>query len=52
MMEKSLRSTNKEITWIMEENLKKNRLIKMDKAWVEAWSMKLKERKGGQNANC
>jgi len=33
-MEKWLASTDKDVRWIMRENLKKNRLIKMDQAWV------------------
>jgi len=33
-MEKWLTSTDKDIRWIMRENLKKNRLIRMDAAWV------------------
>jgi hypothetical protein len=35
MMEKWLVSQNKDILWMMRENLKKNRLIKMDAAWVQ-----------------
>jgi hypothetical protein len=35
MMEKWLVSQDKDILWIMRENLKKNRLIKMDAAWVQ-----------------
>jgi hypothetical protein len=35
-MERWLFSTDKDVRRIMKENLKKNRLIKMDKAWVEA----------------
>ncbi|MFN8421260.1 MAG: hypothetical protein U0528_18755 [Anaerolineae bacterium] len=35
-MEKWLASDNKDIRWIMRENLKKNRLLKMDAAWVES----------------
>jgi hypothetical protein len=33
-MEKWVQSKDKNIAWIMKENLKKNRLIKMDKDWV------------------
>ena len=33
--ESYLSSNNKHIRWILQENLKKNRLIKMDKDWVE-----------------
>jgi hypothetical protein len=35
-MERWLASTDKDVRWIMKENLKKKRLIKMDSAWVEA----------------
>ncbi len=34
LMEKWLQSNDKNIVWIMRENLKKNRLLKMDKNWV------------------
>ena len=35
-MEKWLDSQNKDIHWMIRENLKKNRLIKMDADWVKA----------------
>jgi hypothetical protein len=34
LIEKWLRSEDKNVVWIMKENLKKNRLTKMDKKWV------------------
>jgi hypothetical protein len=34
LMEKWLRSEDRNVVWIMKENLKKNRLAKMDKPWV------------------
>ena len=34
-MEKWLTSQNPDVRWIMKENLKKNRLIKMDPQWVK-----------------
>lgn len=34
MMEMWLNSPNTDIHWIMKENLKKNRLLKMDASWV------------------
>ena len=40
-MEKWLASRNANIRWMMKENLKKNRLIKMDAAWVETCNTKL-----------
>jgi exonuclease VII small subunit len=36
VMEKWLDSQDKDILWIMKENLKKNRLIKMDADWVKS----------------
>jgi hypothetical protein len=36
LMEKWLQSENKDILWIMKENLKKNRLVTMDAKWVKA----------------
>jgi hypothetical protein len=35
-MEKWFVSDDKDVRWIMKENLRKNRLIRMDAAWVEA----------------
>jgi hypothetical protein len=29
-----MRSKDKNVVWVMKENLKKNRLLKMDKEWV------------------
>jgi hypothetical protein len=37
LMEKWLTLPDKDIQWIMRENLKKNRLLKMDGAWVNRW---------------
>jgi hypothetical protein len=42
MLEKWLNSPDKDILWMMIENLKKNRLIKMDANWVKACNTKLK----------
>lgn len=41
LMEKWMRSEDKNIVWIMKENLKKNRLMKMDKEWVLKQTRKL-----------
>lgn len=41
MMEKWLAMEDKDIRWIMKENLKKNRLAKMDAGWVEACKARL-----------
>ncbi|MBN2117466.1 MAG: HEAT repeat domain-containing protein [Anaerolineales bacterium] len=41
IFEKWLNSPNKDIRWMMKENLKKNRLIKMDPGWVKACNRKL-----------
>jgi hypothetical protein len=35
-MEKWIRSRDRDILWVMKNNLKKNRLARMDSAWVEA----------------
>ncbi len=37
LMEKWLASPDKDIAWIMRENLKKNRLVRMDAEWVARW---------------
>lgn len=41
ILEKWLNSTDNDIRWMMKENLKKNRLIKMDADWVRACNMNL-----------
>ena len=41
MMERWLYSEDKDIRWMMKENLKKNRLVKMDEAWVQKCMKKL-----------
>lgn len=38
LMKKWLASADKDIIWIMRENLKKDRLKRMDSAWVERWN--------------
>jgi exonuclease VII small subunit len=43
MMEKWLDSQDQDIRWIIKENLKKNRLTKMDADWVKACNMKLEQ---------
>jgi hypothetical protein len=43
MMEKWLNSQNKDIRWMMKENLKKNRLTKMDANWVKACNLRLEQ---------
>ncbi len=37
LMEKWLLMQDKDVLWIMKENLKKNRLKRMDAQWVERW---------------
>jgi hypothetical protein len=39
-MEKWLGTTNKNIQWIMQENLKKNRLARIDPEWVKKWQIR------------
>jgi hypothetical protein len=36
LMQKWLKHADPDIRWIMKENLKKNRLVKMDRVWVKA----------------
>jgi len=36
LMEKWLASNDKDVRWIMNENLKKARLIRMDAEWVNS----------------
>ena len=40
-IEKWLASTDKDIYWMMKENLKKNRLVRMDPDWVRVCTQKL-----------
>ena len=40
-MEHWLSSPNKDVRWIMKENLKKKRLERMDKDWVSSWKSKI-----------
>jgi len=40
-MEEWLKSQNPDVRWIMKENLKKNRLLKMDAGWVKACNARL-----------
>lgn len=42
-MEKWIKSEDKHIRWAMKNNLKKNRLIKMDSEWVEAQVLALSQ---------
>lgn len=41
LLEKWLNSQDKDIGWIVKENLKKNRLVKMDVGWVQACNQRL-----------
>ncbi len=41
LMEKWLSSDDQDVQWIMRENLKKNRLAKMDAKWVARWTRRL-----------
>jgi hypothetical protein len=36
-MEKWLVNPDKDVQWIMQENLKKNRLVRMNTEWVQRW---------------
>ena len=41
LMERWLKSDDKDVQWVMRENLKKKRLQVMDAAWVEKWTARL-----------
>jgi hypothetical protein len=43
LMEKWLASPDPDIRWIMRENLKKHRLVKLDGAWTAGWLNRLAE---------
>lgn len=42
MMEKWLGSDDKDVIWIMKENLRNKRLMRMDSMWVEGWKARLR----------
>jgi len=44
LMGKWFANKDKDIRWIMKENLKKNRLLKMDMEWTERWKTKMSEK--------
>ncbi len=46
-MEKWMASTDPDVCWIMKENLKKNRLRRMDQAWVQRWSSQAETQQPG-----
>ncbi len=41
MMERWLASQDRDIRWVMRENLSKKRLQRMDRAWVERWQARV-----------
>jgi hypothetical protein len=41
MMERWFSSDDKDVLWIMKENLRKKRLTRMDSGWVEKWKVRL-----------
>jgi len=41
MIEKWFGSDDKDAIWILRENLKKNRLLKMDARWTKTWRKQL-----------
>jgi hypothetical protein len=43
MMEVWLDTQDKSVRWVMKENLKKNRLIRLDEKWVKACNRKLEQ---------
>jgi hypothetical protein len=40
LMEKWLMNPDKDVQWVMRENLKKNRLLRLDEDWVQRWTKK------------
>jgi hypothetical protein len=44
IMERWFSSDDKDVLWVMRENLKKKRLERMDAQWVEKWKAQLKGR--------
>ena len=45
MIEKWFGSDDKDVIWILRENLKKNRLLKMDTRWTRTWRKRLSSHK-------
>lgn len=43
-MERWFSSTDRDVRWIMRENLRKKRLKRMDKEWVSSWKSKLNQK--------
>ena len=41
LMEKWLVDADRDVRWIMKENLKKNRLARVDASWVKAWQSRV-----------
>ena len=41
MMERWLACDDKDVIWIMKQNLRKKRLARVDAAWVETWKRRL-----------
>ena len=41
LMEKWFSSDDKDVIWIMKENLRKKRLSRIDAEWVERWKVRL-----------
>jgi len=41
LMEKWLVDTDRDVRWIMKENLKKNRLARVDASWVKEWQSRV-----------
>jgi hypothetical protein len=38
MLERWLNVPDQDIRWILKENLKKNRLVRLDVGWVDRWN--------------
>jgi hypothetical protein len=43
LMEKWFSSDDSDVLWVMKENLKKKRLVRMDEEWVQQWKSRLEQ---------
>ena len=43
LMEKWFSSDDSDVLWVMKENLKKKRLVRMDEEWVQRWKSRLEQ---------
>jgi len=48
LMERWMTCDDADVAWVMRENLRKNRLARMDPAWVDGWVRRLGAPRGGR----